>query len=334
MGVGLEVPGGVGAWRLDSVVKGTLEELCLVECGGVLGGLGVGEVRVGLRVAGMNFRDALNVLGMYPGEAGLLGLEGAGVVLEVGPGVRDLVVGDRVMGLFSGAFGPVVVADRRLMTRVPAGWSFAEAATVPVVFLTAYYALVDLAGLRAGESVLVHAAAGGVGIAAIQLARYLGAEVYGTASPAKWEALGGWGLEESHIASSRTLEFEAAFLAATAGRGMDVVLDSLAQEFVDASLRLLPRGGRFVEMGKTDVRDPAQVAADHRGVVYQAFDVMDAGPDRIQEMFGVLGGLFERGVLGPVPFVTWDVRRAREAFRYLSQARNIGKVVLYDPAAC
>ena len=112
---------------------------------------------------------------------------------------------------------------------------------------------------------------------------------------------------------------------------MDVVLDSLAREFVDASLRLLPRGGRFVEMGKTDIRDAGQVAADHPGVVYQDFDVMDAGLDRIQEMFQALVVLFAQGVLVPLPLVTWDVRRASEAFRYLSQARHVGKVVLSIP---
>ena len=145
-----------------------------------------------MRAAGVNFRDVLNALGMYPGEAGPLGGEAAGVVVEIGPGVTGLAPGDRVMGMFSGAFGPAVVADHRLLTRIPEGWSFGEAASVPIVFLTAYYALVDLAGVRPGESVLVHAAAGGVGMAAMQLARHLGAEVFGTASAGKWDALRGW----------------------------------------------------------------------------------------------------------------------------------------------
>ncbi len=330
-GAALAVPSGAAEWRLDSPVKGTLDELCLVERTDVSGPLGAGEIRVALRAGGVNFRDALNVLGMYPGDAGMLGLEGSGVVLEAGPGVTDLAVGDRVMGLFTGAFGPVAVADRRMVAPIPAGWTFAEAATVPVVFLTAYYGLVDLADLRPGESVLIHAAAGGVGIAALQLARHLGAEVYGTASTGKWDTLRSWGLDDAHIASSRTLDFEAAFTKATGGRGMDVVLDSLAREFVDASLRLLPNGGRFVEIGKTDIRDAAEVAAEHPGVRYQAFDVMEAGPARIKEMFEVLGGLFAKGVLRPLPLTAWDVRRAPEAFRHLSQGRNIGKVVLSIP---
>ncbi|WP_456303123.1 SDR family NAD(P)-dependent oxidoreductase, partial [Streptomyces mirabilis] len=329
----LEVPPGASAWRLDVTERGTLDALRFTERLDVSGPLGPGEVRVGIRAAGMNFRDALNVLGMYPGEAGLLGLEGAGVVLQTGPDVTDLAPGDRVMGLFAGAFGPVAVADRRLMTPIPAGWTFAEAATVPVVYLTAYHALVELGGLRSDESILVHAAAGGVGMAATQIARHLGAEVYATASPGKWDALRSWGLDDAHVASSRTLDFENAFLTATEGRGVDVVLDSLARDFVDASLRLLPRGGRFLEMGKTDIRDADQVAADHPGVRYRAFDLMDAGPDRIQDMLRALTELFERGSLRPLPFVTWDVRRAPDALRYLNQARNVGKVVLSVPSA-
>ncbi|MET7718892.1 type I polyketide synthase, partial [Streptomyces sp. NPDC005407] len=321
------------AWRLDIADKGTLEKLRLVECLEVNAELGAGQVRIGVRAAGVNFRDVLNALGMYPGEAGLLGSEGAGVVLEVGPGVSDLKPGDRVMGMFFGAFGPVAVADRRLLARIPEGWSFAQAAAAPVVFLTAYYALVDLGGLQAGESVLIHAAAGGVGMAAVQLARHLGAEVFGTASVGKWGTLRGSGLDEAHIASSRDLDFERSFLDVTGGRGVDVVLDSLAREFVDASLRLLPRGGRFLEMGKTDIREPGQVAADHGDVRYQAFDLIEAGPDRIKEMFAQVRDLFDRGVLEPLPVTAWDVRKAPEAFRHLSQARHVGKVVLTMPVA-
>ncbi|MDL4817269.1 type I polyketide synthase [Actinomadura opuntiae] len=330
-GRGMSIPAEAEAWRLDSATKGKLDALRVVERDDVLRPLEIGEVRIGLRAAGMNFRDALNVLGMYPGDAGLLGLEGAGVVLETGPEVSDLAVGDRVMGLFSGAFGPVVIADRRLVAPIPENWSFAEAATVPVAYLTAFYGLVDLAGLRAGESVLIHAAAGGVGIAALRLSQHLGARVYGTASPGKWKTLRAFGLDDAHIATSRSLDFETAFRETSEGAGLDVVLNSLAGEFVDASLRLLPRGGRFVEMGKTDIRDAAQIAADHPGVRYQAFDVMDAGPDRIQEMFRLLGELFQEEAVSPLPFVTWDVRRATEAFRYLSQARHVGKVVLTIP---
>ncbi|WP_395372753.1 SDR family NAD(P)-dependent oxidoreductase [Streptomyces tubercidicus] len=330
-GTALRDPADGTCWRLGMTGKGTLDHLALLPHDAAARPLKQGEVRIAVRAAGVNFRDVLNVLGMYPGDAGAFGLEGSGVVMETGPGVTGFAPGDRVMGLFPYAFGPVAVADARMVIRVPEGWSFAQAASVPVVFLTAYYALAELGELQAGESVLVHAAAGGVGMAAVQLARHLGAEVFGTASPGKWESLRSSGLDGAHIASSRDLDFEGAFLEATAGRGVDVVLDSLAREFVDASLRLLPRGGRFLEMGKTDIRDPAQVAAAHEGVQYQAFDLIEAGPDRIREMFAQVRALFDGGVLEPLPVTAWDVRKAPEAFRFLSQARHVGKVVLTMP---
>ncbi|MFI6449506.1 SDR family NAD(P)-dependent oxidoreductase [Kitasatospora sp. NPDC050543] len=327
----LTPPEDAVAWRLGIPVKGTLENLELIEFPPAVAPLEPGYIRIGVRATGLNFRDVLNALGMYPGNAGLLGLEGAGVVLEVGPGVTDLAVGDRVFGMLSGGFAPVTVTDRRMVAPMPAEWSFAEAASVPVVFLTAYYALVDLADLRPGESLLVHAAAGGVGMAAVQLARHLGAEVFGTASASKWDAVRALGVPDTHLASSRDLDFEQRFRTATGGRGVDVVLDSLAREFVDASLRLLPRGGRFVEMGKTDVRDADQVAAEHPGVRYRAFDLIEAGPDRINEMLGAVVELFAQGALHHLPVTTWDIRRAPEAFRFVSQAKHIGKVVVTVP---
>ncbi|HEX9306225.1 MAG TPA: acyltransferase domain-containing protein, partial [Anaeromyxobacter sp.] len=231
-------PPDAAAWRLHFPAQGTLDQLMLVAHPEAAAPLGDGQVRIAVRAAGLNFRDTLIALGMYPGNPGFVGSEGAGVVLEVGPGVSRLAVGDRVTGLFPGAFGPVAISDQRAVTRFPESWSFAEAASVPVVFLTAYYALVDLARLQRGEKVLVHAAAGGVGTAAVQIARHLGAEVFATASPGKWSALRALGFDEGHVASSRTLDFEQQFLRSTgACGGMDVVLDCLAREFVDASLR-------------------------------------------------------------------------------------------------
>ncbi len=328
----LTAPDEPGGWRLGFTGRGSLDALALIPAPEAGRATGPGEARVGIRAAGVNFRDVLNVLGMYPGEAGLLGLEGAGVVLETGARVPGLASGDRVMGLFTGAFGPSAVTDARLLAPVPTGWSLAQAASAPVAFLTAWYALAELAGLRAGESVLVHAAAGGVGMAAVQVARHLGAEVFATASLAKQPLLRELGVPGDHIASSRDTAFEAKFRAATGGRGVDVVLDSLAGEFVDASLRLTAPCGRFIEMGKADVRDPALVAADHAGVAYQAFDLLQESPDKIAGLLATLGALFESGALAPLPAACWDIRRAPEAFRFLSQARHVGKVVLTVPA--
>ncbi|GAA4232336.1 hypothetical protein GCM10022254_31920 [Actinomadura meridiana] len=323
-------PPPVPEWRLETAGSGTLDDLALVPAPDLRETLRPGTVRVAVRAAGVNFRDVVVSLGMVPEERGL-GSEGAGVVVEVGPEVDGLSVGDRVMGIIPGAFAPLAVVDRRFLVQMPEGWSFEQAASVPTVFLTAYYGLSDLAGLRAGESLLVHAATGGVGMAAVQLARYWGVDVFGTASPGKWDVLRGLGFGEERIASSRSAEFESRFLETTDGAGVDVVLDSLAGELVDASLRLLPRGGRFIEMGKTDVRDPDQVAQNHPGVAYQACDLIKAGPERIGQMLSEIVRLFEDGVLKPLPVRVWDVRRAGEAFRFMSRARHVGKVVLRIP---
>ncbi|WP_341720664.1 SDR family NAD(P)-dependent oxidoreductase [Micromonospora sp. FIMYZ51] len=326
----LLTPPQTETWRLESVRPGTIEGLELVAYPEALDPLAPGEVRVAVRAIGMNFKDVVVALGLVPGLTGLGG-EISGVVTEVGAEVTDLRAGDRIMGICPEVFGPVAIADARLLVPLPEGWTFEQGAAAPVAFLTAYYGLVDLGGLRAGESVLVHAAAGGVGTAAVQLARHLGAEVFGTASTGKWPALRANGLTDEHIANSRTVEFEQRFLAATGGAGVDVVLDCLAGEFVDAGLRLLPRGGRFLEMGKTDKRDPEEVARQYPGVAYRVYDLIEAGADRIHEMLLTLADLFRRGVLRPPPATTWDIRRAREAFRALSQARLIGKAVLTVP---
>ncbi|MFA1538206.1 SDR family NAD(P)-dependent oxidoreductase [Actinomadura monticuli] len=327
-GVPRELAGPVGerAWRLVADEVSTLDDVSVAGCPEVLGPLAAGQVRIDVYAAGVNFRDVLIGLGMVPGFGGIGG-EGAGVVTEVGPDVTGLAPGDRVMGVFGGAFGPVAVADARSVVPMPEGWSFGQAAGVGVAFLTAWFGLVDLAELGPGQTVLVHAATGGVGRAAVQIAGHLGAEVYATASPGKHVLLEEMGIDEAHRASSRDLDFEDAFRAATGGRGVDVVLNSLAGEFTDASLRLLAGGGRFLEMGKTDIRsDP--------GVWYRAFDLAgDVPPERIESMLAELRELFVSGGLEALPVQAWPLGRAREALRFMSQARHTGKLVLDIPAA-
>ncbi|MFE2183813.1 type I polyketide synthase [Streptomyces sp. NPDC059455] len=320
-------------WRMEPSRERTLQGLTLGTAEDAARELGEFEVRVAVRAAGLNFRDVLISLGMYPDHRALMGSEGAGVVVATGPGVESYAVGDRVMGLWTGGFGPLAVADHRTLTRIPDGWSFTEAASVPVVFVTALYALRELARVRPGESLLVHSAAGGVGMAAVQLARVFGLQVFATASPGKWDVLRGLGVDGAHLASSRSLEFEQRIRSVSGGRGVDVVLDSLAGEYVDASLRLLGEGGRFIEMGKADVRSADEVAAAHPGVAYRAFDLVEAGPERIGEMLTEIVGLFEQGALKRLPTRVWDVRRAGEAFRFMRAARHVGKLVVSVPAA-
>ncbi|PBJ48476.1 polyketide synthase, partial [Mycobacterium avium subsp. hominissuis] len=162
---------------------------------------------------------------------------------------------------------------------------------------------------------------------------HLGLEVFATASRGKWDTLRAMGFDDDHIGDSRTLEFEDKFRSATGGAGMDVVLDSLAGEFVDASLRLVAPGGVFLEMGKTDIRDPGVVAREYPGVRYRAFDLFEPGRPRMHQWMVELAGLFDAGVLNPLPVTTFDIRRGRAALRYLSQARHIGKVVMTVPGA-
>ncbi|NUR58296.1 MAG: SDR family NAD(P)-dependent oxidoreductase, partial [Catenulispora sp.] len=325
-GPALRLPADGSPWRLAVPPNGNLDDVATEPWPRAAAPLGPGEVRAALRAIGLNFRDVMIGMGVIDDPRGLGG-EGAGVVLEVGTDVKDLRPGDRVMGLFDGA-GPTAIADRRWITPMPLDWGFAQAATMPVAFQTAYYGLHDLAGLKAGERILIHTATGGVGQAALQLARHFGAEVFTTASPAKWPVLHDLGVPADHIASSRTLDYETAFRAATGDAGFDVVLNSLAGEHTDASLRLLKPGGRFVEMGKTDLRDPQTVRQD---VSYLPFDILDAGSDRIQAMLAELTALFAQGSISLLPTATYDIRQAGAALRTLSQARHTGKLALTLP---
>ncbi|MEV6196136.1 type I polyketide synthase [Streptomyces sp. NPDC051920] len=319
-----------GAHRLGIPVKGTLQNLTWVPCPEAEAPLTSGQVRIAVQAAGLNFRDITIALGLVDRtaiDAGL-GSEGSGIVLEVADDVDEFTPGDRVAGIFGGAFGRTAVADHRLLRPVPDGWSHAQAASVPCTFLTAYHGLFQVANLKKGQRVLIHAAAGGVGMAAIQLARHAGAEIYATASPAKWPALKALGIDEAHLASSRDLDFAEKFRRTSGGRGVDVVLNSLAHAFVDASLTLLPHGGHFVEMGKTDIRDPQRIAAGHPGVDYRPFDLYETGPDALQEMFRAVMDLFDDGLLHLPPLSLRDIRDARAVFREMSQGRHIGKLVL------
>ncbi|WP_234470177.1 SDR family NAD(P)-dependent oxidoreductase, partial [Streptomyces sp. MBT70] len=304
-----------GAYRLSESGTGQLDDLVLLPWHEAA--LEPGQVRVAVRAAGLNFRDVLITLGMYP-DRPPLGGEGAGTVLEVGPGVTAWRPGDRVMGMMPGAFGPRAVADHRLLTAIPDGWSFTTAASVPIAFTTAWYALFDLGELRPGDRILVHSGAGGVGMAAIRLALDSGAEVFATASPAKWDTLRRLGLADDHIGSSRDTRFADRFPA------MDVVLNSLAGELTDASLRLLADGGRFVELGKTDVRSP-------EGRIYRAFDLNDVDPARQGDILSRVVAMVADGTLEPLPVTAADLRQAVASFRLMSQARHIGKIVLTVP---
>jgi candicidin polyketide synthase FscB len=319
-------------WHLTGSGQGTLGALELTPAPQVAEELEGSQVRIAIRAAGLNFRDVLLALNSYPGEAPM-GAEGAGIVTEIGPEVEGLAVGDRVMGGVAEAFGPIAVGDQKSLVPLPEDWSFAQGASVPLAFSTALYGLIDLADLKAGERVLIHAGAGGVGMAAVQLATHLGAEVFATASPRKWGVLEELGIDSEHLSSSRELGFREKFLATSDGQGVNVVLNALTGDFIDASLDLLPGGGRFIEMGKADIRDAEAIASAHPGVAYRAFDLAEAGTDRLSEILREAMELIEAEEVHLEPITTWDIRHAAQAFRHLRDGRNIGKVVMTIPHA-
>lgn len=290
--------------------------------------LGEHEVEIEVKAAGLNFRDVMNVLGLYPGDAGKLGGECAGIVTNVGSAVKDFRVGERVCGIASGCFSKYVVAHELLICKVPQHIDFAAAATIPITFLTAHYAFDRVAKLQRGEKVLIHAAAGGVGLAAIQLAQNIGAEIFATAgSDEKREVLRTW--KVPHIMNSRSLDF--AQQISDAQHEMDVVLNSLAGEYIPKSMLLLNNGGRFVEIGKVEIWDEEKVNAVRSDVSYTAFDLAEMcsdTPHLVQEMLQELMVLFDAKKLQPLRHTTYTLQNAKNAFRYMAQAKHIGKVVI------
>ncbi|ORW91764.1 hypothetical protein AWC27_09660 [Mycobacterium szulgai] len=283
-----------------------------------------------VRAAGLNFRDVVVALGAIAEDG--LGGEAAGIILDVAADVTAFRRGDAVMGLFpQNAFAPTAVTDHRMVVALPAGWSMPSAASVPVAVLTAYASLIEVGGLRAGQRVLIHAGAGGVGQAAIQIARHLGAEVYATAHPNKHHVLHQLGIADDHIASSRTLDFADKFTQTTGGRGMDLVLNSLTGDFVDRSLDLLGPGGCLVEIGKTDIRQPHAVATTHPGVSYHTYDLSKESPERASQLWQGVVEMITAGALHPLPTTSYGLLQAPRALRHMSQARHTGKIVLVPP---
>ncbi|MGZ5112556.1 MAG: SpnB-like Rossmann fold domain-containing protein, partial [Usitatibacter sp.] len=183
---GVLVPPADGPWRLAMSSAGTFENLALEPISDADAPLAPGQVRIATSAMAANFRDVMIALGLYPDEDAAMGVEASGTVIETGVGASRFAVGDRVTGLFPEGTGTIATTDERLMIKIPAGWSDADAATAPVVFATAYYALSVLADVQPGQRLLVHAATGGVGMAAVHLARHWGLEVFATASKGKW----------------------------------------------------------------------------------------------------------------------------------------------------
>jgi len=334
----LAIPGE--SYRLRTKAYGSLDHLTLVSAERRAPAAGEVEIEVG--ASAINFKDVLHCLGMlaeFSEAAGIhravdqpLGFECAGVVARTGTGVTGLAAGDEVFAMAPSALASHVTIDHRLVHRKPANLTLAQAASIPAAFMTAIYSLEKLARLREGDTVLIHACAGGVGQAAIQIARARGATIYGTASPAKWSHVKQHGV--AHVMSSRTLDFTDEILRLTGGRGVDVVLNSLTGPFIARSADALARGGRFVEIGKIGIWSPAEMAAYRPDVQYFSFDLGDVEGDgalQAELLAEAVRGL-EAGHVAPLPVKTFSIQDAEAGFRYLAQARNIGKIVLTLPA--
>ena len=317
--------------------------------------VGPGEVRVAVRAAGINFADLMARSGIYPdapAPPAVVGYEVAGEVESVGEGVEDFAPGDRVLAgtRFGGYAELVTVPAGSQLIPLPDGMSFEQGAAFPVNYATAHAGLVIMGGLKPGERMLIHAAAGGVGIAATQIARRIGAEVFGTASAAKHEAIRGFGVD--HPIDYRSVDFAEEVMRITGGEGVDVVMDAVGPSSFKRSYSVLRQGGRLIMFGLSEVQtgDRRDLPAVLKGLVRMPLATMPwwKSLSVMNENKGVFGlnmlswwdreGLdraidplregLEAGDYQPVIARTFPFDRAADAHRYMAEGRNIGKVVL------
>jgi len=316
--------------HLSCSERGTLEKLELIDFPRIAPAPHEIEIRV--QATGLNFRDVLNVLGMYPGPTPPLGGECAGTVVRVGAAVESVKPGDEVVALAVDSFSTYVTTPAAFVVPRPAALTPEEAASIPVAFLTAEYAL-KLGRLAPGDRVLIHAAAGGVGSAAVQLARRAGATIFATAGS---EAKRSWlkSLGVSHVFDSRSVTFANEILAATDGAGVNVALNVLAGDFIPATFSTVAPGGRFIELGKTGIWDAELVATRFPSVEYHVVDFAAESAANHALVSDVLPGLVAEvaaAELRPLPTTTFPIARAQDAFRFMAQAKHIGKIVLTQP---
>lgn len=296
---------------------------------------GEGQVEIEVRAAGLNFSDVLKALGLYPGivdDIVPLGLECSGIVSAVGPGVTKWSVGDEVMAVVAYGFASHCITTEDAVVSKPSDLEHEDAAAIPLAFLTAEYCLRKVANLQAGERVLIHAGAGGVGLAAVQIAQSIGAEVFATAgSDDKREFLKNLGV--AHVMNSRTLDFSDEIKRITNGQGVDVVLNSLPGDAIEASLKSLAAYGRFVEIGKIDIYAdrPIGLSPFQDNLSYTAVDLdrlFRQRPQVAAKMLAEIADRFEQGVYEPLNITLFPIEKIVSAFRFMSQRKNIGKIVV------
>ncbi len=323
-------------WKLAMPGPGVIDDLRLREM--VPPVAEAGEAVIAVKSVGLNFRDVMAATGLLPDEAEsgpawqALGLECAGEVLSVGRGVKTLKPGDRVMAAAKGCFRSHLKIPAEMAFKMPRGLGYVEAATISSAFMTAYHALVGLARLQKGEKVLIHMATGGVGLAAIEIAKHVGAEIFATAgSPAKREFLKKHGIK--HVMDSRSLAFVDEVMATTGGKGVDVVLNALAGAAIEGGLRVLAPFGRFCEIGKRDIYADSAIGLRllRNNISFHAIDLAamsEQRPDLSAKLFGELAKLLADKKIRPLPTDVFTIDEVAEAFRRMAKAQHIGKIVV------
>ncbi len=305
------------------------------------------EVRIEVVAAGLNFIDVTKVMGIYPGldpaDPIQLGIECAGRVAAVGDGVSGFRVGDKVLAITPSMRTTALMASAvnlpaEMVFRKPAHLSFEEAAATPIAFLTAYYSLVELAHIKKGEWVLIHAGAGGVGLAAIEIAKWAGANVIATVgSKEKEEFLRARGI--AHVLNSRSLNFADGVMEITGARGVDIVLNSLTGEFIAKGLEVLAPYGRFIELGKRDIYEDRNIGLKvfRKNLSFHAVDLaatIEEKPGYVVELLRTVMGHIESGEWKALPVTSFGSAEPGAPFRYMAQARHIGKISIQHGPRC
>ncbi|MDF1812116.1 MAG: amino acid adenylation domain-containing protein [Verrucomicrobiales bacterium] len=293
------------------------------------------EIEIQIKAGGINFRDVMKALGMYPGnpvDLKWFGDDFSGVITKVGSGIKDLKVGDCVVGMAPYCFRSYVTVHRSMVFRKPESMSHVDAATLPTVFLTTHYAINELARMEKGESILIHAGTGGVGQAAIQIAKHLGLTIFSTAgTPEKRQLLIDAGVD--HVLDSRTLEFADRIMEITNGEGVDAVLNSLAGDFIPKNFSVLKTFGRYLEIGKVDVYGNSRIGLEplRNNISFFVIDLaqhLQQKPKYVAEMFSDLEKHFYAGDYKPLPNHVFPITEVVDAFRFMAAGKHIGKNVL------
>lgn len=293
--------------------------------------LGADEVEIEVFATGLNFKEVLLSLGMLPipdGVKPVFGLECTGRITAVGEDVKSFKPGDNVIAFASSGFSRFVTTKSSSAALKPANISFEQAATIPIAFMTAYLALVTRGQLGKGERVLIHSAAGGVGLAAVKIAQWIGAEIYTTAgSPEKREFLQSLGIK--HVMDSRSLDFADEIKKTTGGRGVDVLLNSLSGEAIWKGLSILAPYGRFLEIGVRDIFNNSQIGMHvfEKGRSFMAINVADDFPG-FSDIFRKIIRHINDGDFDTLPYRVFLINHVSAAFQYMAGSRHIGKIIL------